>query len=91
MNITLKGVIVIGISVWSTMWLFGKNNEAKEQPREFTAFQTSQPWKPTTDCRADVAIVYAMLLAVGGVICALAAAFAANRFIALDYDELFTK
>lgn len=58
MNITLKGVIVIGISVWSTMWLFGKNNEAKEQPREFTAFQTSQPWKPTTDCRADVAIVY---------------------------------
>ena len=39
----------------------------------------------------DVAIVYAMLLAVGGVICALAAAFAANRFIALDYDELFTK
>ncbi len=38
----------------------------------------------------DVAVVYGMLLAVGAVICALAAMFAANRFIALDYDELFT-
>lgn len=27
-------------------------------PREKTAFQTGQPWKPTTDVRADVAIVY---------------------------------
>ena len=38
----------------------------------------------------DVAVVYGMLLAVGAVICALAAMFAANRFIALDYDDLFT-
>lgn len=27
-------------------------------PREKTAFQTGQPWKPTTDVRADIAIVY---------------------------------
>ena len=26
--------------------------------REKTAFQTGQPWKPTTDVRADVSIVY---------------------------------
>lgn len=31
---------------------------AKVEKREKTAFQTGQPWKPTTDNRADVAIVY---------------------------------
>ena len=36
-----------------------KNEEAiASQKRERTAFQTGQPWKPTTDVRADVAIVY---------------------------------
>ncbi len=30
----------------------------KEKKREKTAFQTSQQWKPVTDVRADVAIVY---------------------------------
>lgn len=33
-------------------------NKAVEKKREKTAFQTSQQWKPTTDNRADVAIVY---------------------------------
>lgn len=30
----------------------------QQKQREKTAFQTGQPWKPTTDVRADVAIVY---------------------------------
>lgn len=35
-----------------------KDAEANVERREKTAFQTGQPWKPTTDNRADVAIVY---------------------------------
>ena len=35
-----------------------KGTEANVERREKTAFQTGQPWKPTTDNRADVAIVY---------------------------------
>ena len=35
-----------------------KGTEANIERREKTAFQTGQPWKPTTDNRADVAIVY---------------------------------
>ena len=33
------------------------NNQLVEK-REKTAFQTGQPWRPTMDNRADVAIVY---------------------------------
>ncbi len=39
----------------------------------------------------DIAIVFASLMVIGAVICAIAAMLAANRFIALDYDDLFTK
>lgn len=35
-----------------------KGAEANVERREKTAFQTGQPWKPTTDNRTDVAIVY---------------------------------
>ncbi|WP_234347433.1 hypothetical protein [Parabacteroides bouchesdurhonensis] len=35
-----------------------KTEENQAGKREKTAFQTGQPWKPTTDVRADVAIVY---------------------------------
>ena len=36
-----------------------KSHQAKHPPQtEKTAFQTGSPWKPTTDIRADVAIVY---------------------------------
>lgn len=37
-----------------------KHTSDNDQPekREKTAFQTSQPWKPTIDNRADIAIVY---------------------------------
>ncbi|MDR1919851.1 MAG: hypothetical protein LBQ65_09435 [Tannerellaceae bacterium] len=34
------------------------SSEGKAQEKEKTAFQTSGPWKPVTDVRADVAIVY---------------------------------
>lgn len=39
-----------------------KQKEEKSQKRsgEKTAFQTSNPWKPVTDVRADVAIVYSV-------------------------------
>lgn len=37
----------------------------------------------------EVAIVFVGLIVAGAAICALAATFAANRFISLDYDELF--
>lgn len=34
------------------------DNPVSQEKRERTAFQTGQPWKPTTDVRADVSIVY---------------------------------
>lgn len=40
---------------------------------------------------AQIWMVYAGMMAFGVVICALAATLAANRFIRLDYDDLFTK
>lgn len=36
-----------------------QGNEASKD-REKTAFQTSNPWKPVTDVRADVAIIYSV-------------------------------
>lgn len=39
----------------------------------------------------DVAMIFGALLLTGIVICSIAAAIAANRFIGLNYDELFTK
>ena len=39
----------------------------------------------------DVVVIFAALLLTGIVICSIAAAIAANRFIGLNYDELFTK
>ena len=38
----------------------------------------------------DIVIVFVSLTVVGALICGLAAAMAANRFIALNYDDLFT-
>lgn len=38
-------------------WSQAKTSSS-EQKREKTAFQTAGPWKPVTDVRADVAIVY---------------------------------
>ncbi len=38
--------------------LAGNAQKADPLQKEKTAFQTSQPWKPVTDIRADVAIVY---------------------------------
>ena len=37
-----------------------KSDKQDDQPREKTAFQTSNPWKPVIDVRADVAIVYSV-------------------------------
>lgn len=37
-----------------------KEDAQEKGPKEKTAFQTSNPWKPVTDVRADVAIVYSV-------------------------------
>jgi len=37
-----------------------KEEKKPNQPKEKTAFQTSNPWKPVIDVRADVAIVYSV-------------------------------
>ncbi len=37
-----------------------KANDPQGSAREKTTFQTSNPWKPVTDVRADVAIVYSV-------------------------------
>jgi hypothetical protein len=37
-----------------------KDEKSKSRPGEKTTFQTSNPWKPVTDVRADVAIVYSV-------------------------------
>jgi hypothetical protein len=37
-----------------------KNRKSQTQSPEKTTFQTSNPWKPVTDVRADVAIVYSV-------------------------------
>ncbi|MCK3682873.1 hypothetical protein [Maribellus sp. YY47] len=37
-----------------------KEEKKPDQPKEKTAFQTSNPWKPVIDVRADVAIVYSV-------------------------------
>ncbi|MGN0213566.1 MAG: cell division protein FtsX [Muribaculaceae bacterium] len=42
-------------------------------------------------CMFDVAVVLCSLFIAGALLCSIAAAFAANRFIGLDYDDLFTK
>jgi len=37
-----------------------KQSQSQSRPVEKTTFQTSNPWKPVTDVRADVAIVYSV-------------------------------
>ena len=65
MNKNVKKLVLscMAFSLLTTSCLTGQRGEkgAEATPaerREKTAFQTGQPWKPTTDVRADVAIVY---------------------------------
>lgn len=56
-------VLLNGFVVFSSLAIAcqpaAKTTETNQtERREKTAFQTGQPWKPTTDVRADVAIVY---------------------------------
>lgn len=50
----------MAFSLLTTSCLTGQKGTETTPPerREKTAFQTGQPWKPTTDVRADVSIVY---------------------------------
>ena len=54
----VMGYAALGLLAVSCDQKVKKEGASIEGNREKTAFQTSQPWKPTTDVRADVAIVY---------------------------------
>ncbi|MBZ4675405.1 MAG: hypothetical protein JG782_24 [Anaerophaga sp.] len=57
--------INILLSIFLTaVWMMSCQNgqQTQDTPREKTAFQTSQPWKPVTDVRSDVAVVYGTAL-----------------------------
>ncbi len=57
-----KNLICLSITIFlGAITAFESNAQKTEQQnREKTAFQTSNPWKPVTDVRADVAIVYSV-------------------------------
>lgn len=50
------GTLVLGLCRCSNT----ANQPGKNEKREKTIFQTSQPWKPTIDVRADAAVVYSV-------------------------------
>jgi hypothetical protein len=52
--------ILITISFQGQAQLQQKAKKSETKGREKTTFQTSNPWKPLTDVRADVAIVYSV-------------------------------
>jgi hypothetical protein len=52
--------LLLALSVQSYSQSRQKDKLSKTQSQEKTTFQTSNPWKPVTDLRADVAIVYSV-------------------------------
>lgn len=57
--ITLSLLIPI-LFFQSCAQLPGKEDAEEKGAKEKTVFQTSNPWKPVTEVRADVAIVYSV-------------------------------
>lgn len=57
-KILLSGLAVLSTMVMACQPASKATESTQPERREKTAFQTGQPWKPTTDVRADVAIVY---------------------------------
>ncbi len=57
-----KKLICLSITIFLAAMTAIQSNAQKpdQKNREKTAFQTSNPWKPVTDVRADVAIVYSV-------------------------------
>lgn len=53
----LSSFFLIAIFPWNNIQA---QSSEKTNPQEKTVFQTSNPWKPVTDVRADVAIVYSV-------------------------------
>lgn len=54
-------IILLLVSVFAFSSCTNVNNHSvKKENIEKTIFQTSQPWKPTIDVRADVAVVYSV-------------------------------
>lgn len=60
MQKTIMLSLLLAFSVQGYSQSQQKDKQSKTQPREKTTFQTSNPWKPVTDVRADVAIVYSV-------------------------------
>ncbi len=54
----LNLLIIFCVWFFAQSFLIINNNPEDRAKNEKTAFQTAGPWKPTTDVRADVAIVY---------------------------------
>lgn len=53
-------MVRIYLTIFLSLTIFTNciSQQTTKSAREKTAFQTSQPWKPTTDIRADIAIIY---------------------------------
>ncbi|KAA6339726.1 hypothetical protein EZS27_012362 [termite gut metagenome] len=60
MNHVKIHLIECSLLLWATFVACDGNTKStpEKQSREKTAFQTSREWKPVTDTRADIAIVY---------------------------------
>ncbi len=52
--------IALGVLLFVSCSTPERTKKMAPESREKTAFQTSNPWKPVTDVRADVAIVYSV-------------------------------
>jgi hypothetical protein len=53
-------LLVVAVSVQAFSQSAPDASKPSAQPGEKTVFQTSNPWKPVTDVRSDVAIVYSV-------------------------------
>ena len=53
-------ILLIALALAFTSCTNTPKQAEKQEKKEKTIFQTSQPWKPTIDVRADVAVVYSV-------------------------------
>jgi hypothetical protein len=60
MRKTIILYLLLGIFIHACSRIPQRENASQNVSGEKTAFQTSNPWKPVTDVRADVAIVYSV-------------------------------
>lgn len=56
----MRKIITLSFLLGVFLNVYSQEARSPREAREKTAFQTSNPWKPVTDTRADVAIVYSV-------------------------------